>query len=229
MQTILAWHVTCTEDEDANLQRGCDFFVELNKNVTSAAVVSANPSWLQSAKGALQTLETKLVEVGKTWASQTWRFEGPEEIVGLLGQCKYIPAPLKPILNLAQNKSVIEGLVPINFKMENLEKELPQMVKPVKRFMTLSSLDSETMAEFLSPEIVQQVDAFKKSVSENILRLLQHASEAQNKVLPYINKYRQGPGHAVLSSCDKPSLALPSYKSIVHTVMPGMMPTSKFK
>jgi len=180
------------EQEDITVENCCAFAVEMTKHLSSKAMVSLNPGWLEEAKEAAERFEARLVEFAKSWAEGTWDAQGPEEVVVMFESCKYLPQPLHPIMVLAKNAHIVENLQPVELKLEDFESEMPQLVKPVKRFMALSGLDKEIMSKFLGDKVVQEVKLFEASVLAAVEKVFSWCAGVWKTVGKIVDKYRWG-------------------------------------
>ena len=157
--SICTWATMCEDDEDITLERGCEFLVELTKNIGSKAVESVKPSWLPTAKEAAKRFEKNLVTFARSWAKDSWKAGGPDEVAATLESCKFIPPALQPLLTLAK-----DALQPVELKLEDLQTELPALIKPAKQWITTLGLDNDMVRDFFAEEKVAQLKAFSESV-----------------------------------------------------------------
>ena len=190
MQTIFDWVSMCDDDEDITVERGCDFLVQLTKHTSSAVVLSTNPSWLQEAKAAVQVFEGNLVHFTRDWAVQVWKSSGPDEVAGTLGNCKFVPQELQSTVRLSRSVSMLDDLDPIEFKFEDLDKELPQLIKPVKKWMALLGMDLSLVEKLMSQSKVEEIDKFQTSVVKAIKSVVTLSTTAVEEIKPIVDKYR---------------------------------------
>ncbi|CAK9053948.1 unnamed protein product, partial [Durusdinium trenchii] len=149
------------EEAEANmLEKACALYAELQKQLSSSAHLSSKAEWHGSAKKLLARLEQVIAYVGKGWAIRTWKQSGPEEIAPALANCKHLAPELQPVLSLAKNAPHLKNLVPVEVD----KKDLNAVLKYVKKGLTVASMDTSVMGDFLPEEEVNKVVAYKDSV-----------------------------------------------------------------
>ena len=184
----------CKDDEDISLERGCELLVDLTKNMGSKTVESVKPSWLSAAKEAAERFESNLVAFALSWAKDCWKIGGPDEVAATLESCKFIPPKLQPLLTLAKNASIMDALQPVELKLEDLEKELPALVKPAKKWIMTLGMDKDMVREFFGDEKADQLTTFSESVVAALGKVLNCASGLQKIILGTVKEYRSLPG-----------------------------------
>lgn len=193
IQTILSqsfaeYHSLCPEQEDPPFDAACSLFANMSTQLTSKAVIALNPDWLASAQSACKRLQDATVKCGKSWASSAWQSGGPDEVCE---RCKFVPGELQPILNLAKNHHILEDLKPIDDPpLSDLDKELPHLMRPVKKWMSVLSLQMGMIEEFYAAEIVQNVKDFHASVVNAIEKVIGMSLDHFIKVKPLLERLR---------------------------------------
>lgn len=177
------------EEAEANmLEKACALYAELQKQLSSSAHLSSKAEWHGSAKKLLARLEQVIAYVGKGWAIRTWKQSGPEEIAPALANCKHLAPELQPVLSLAKNAPHLKNLVPVEVD----KKDLNAVLKYVKKGLTVASMDTSVMGDFLPEEEVNKVVAYKDSVMKALEEATTEIKRGQTSIEHIIEKYRQG-------------------------------------
>ncbi|CAK8996124.1 unnamed protein product, partial [Durusdinium trenchii] len=188
LQSFVEYHSLCPEQEDPPFDAACSLFANMSTQLTSKAVIALNPDWLASAQSACKRLQDATVKCGKSWASSAWQSGGPDEVCE---RCKFVPGELQPILNLAKNHHILEDLKPIDDPpLSDLDKELPHLMRPVKKWMSVLSLQTGMIEEFYAAEIVQNVKDFHASVVNAIEKVIGMSLDHFIKVKPLLERLR---------------------------------------
>ena len=178
------------------MERCSAFLAEISKCISSKSVVALKPDWLPSATEVGLRFEKAFVEVATGWAKASWHGPGgADEVVSLFDNCNFIPAPLRSVMQLAKNAAMLEGLKPVEAKFEDLEKDLQALIKPVKKWMVVLSINTNMLEDFLSSEKINEVKAFSDSVIKALGDLLVTTGKKHKNIVKIVGKFRPAAGH----------------------------------
>lgn len=192
LQSLLDYS-SSPDEEDVPLEKVCSLSKDMNTQLSSKAVDALGPDWLDAAKAAAQRFQSAMITYGTSWVASAWESGGPDEVCDVLNACTHLPPELQAMLNLAKNSSILDDLKPVDApSLTNLEKELPQLMRPVKKWMTILSLDMTLIEKFFSAEVVTHVKEFQASVIAAIEKVIDSAETSLGHMTPVVEKYRQG-------------------------------------
>lgn len=187
--SIYKWF-TIPDDEEISVERCFGFVADVTTQLSSKAIQSLKPSWLEEAKAAIERFEARAVNHCKKEAKLRWEEHGAEEVITMFEGCKYVPQVLHPIRVLAKNVHILENLQPVTLKMEDFEKELQQMVKPVKKFIALVDLKEDTIVEFLGETKAKEVKDYCVSVADIVHKVVDWTAGLWKTIGKTSDKYR---------------------------------------
>lgn len=205
LTTLLKWSEPWEDEADVPLDKYCQLCGDLNKVLASSAASDvADNECHQAAKKACFRLEQKVGVFGKSWAVTTWKAQGPEEITTMLDNLDFIPQALCPVLHLAKNASALDNLTPLTkTDLVDPEKDIPPLIKPVKKWISLLSLDSQLVSEYFPDQVAQDVESFKASVVSTVHTVLSQAQKELKEKTEIVDKYRQWQGVRMVGFIDK--------------------------
>lgn len=108
----------------------------------------------------------------------------------MLGNAKYLPASLRRLLHLAKNAQLLQSLPDFHIQGFEEEKDLFLLLKYVKKWLTLKSIDMDAAANFFSESTLEKVKAFQRKVEDLIQKVLETVLASKQTVVPVVEKYR---------------------------------------
>lgn len=191
LESVLQWSTSLEEGEsEIPLEKCCARLLEMQKHLGSEAVQSMKPDWLDAAKSALSRFEKIIEKDGSAWAKRTWKASGPAEVSNVLECCKHLPQSLTSLLRLAKCAPILDKLEAPPAKITDYDKDLPCLMKTVKKWLTINSLDSTQFDDHFAQETVECVNVFCKSVEESLQSFFTKLRGDHGEVSKLVQKYR---------------------------------------
>lgn len=184
LQTLLEYYTA--DEEDVPLDKVCSLYLDLHTHLDSKTVDSLAPAWLRQAQSASHRLHANLVKYGESCVSSAWQSGGEEEVCEIFNACKYVPSELQPALNIAKNGSVLQDLKPVDLPFKELDKELPQLMRAVKKWMCILSFKMELVEKY---QVVTSVKQFQESVIQAVTNLPGIAGQGLSNVRPLVDQH----------------------------------------
>lgn len=174
-------------DEASVLEKFCKLHVELEKHISSEVVANGGVKWVDAAHGTLARLDQAITCAGKGWATRAWKSSGPEEIVPVLQNCKWLPDGLQSVYTIAKNAGLIQGLEAVKVDPSDFN----QILSCVKKGLTVATLNQGVISEFFNQEDVDKLLAYKNSMIASLEKAVQNIEECQSNIGETIDKYRR--------------------------------------
>ena len=190
LKALHAWASAGADEDDIPLDKCCEFVMDLQKVVRSEALESLKLDWFPGLKAACEKSEGWLSQSGKAWAAETWVKSGPEEVLEHLSTFKYLPPVMHQVLDLAKGAGTICNIPEVKLDSEDSDKTIAQLLKFVKKWLSLLSIDMDFAETFIGAEAIAKAKQFQKDVEAEVMKTLSTALAEQNKILPTVKKYR---------------------------------------
>ena len=151
LKILLEWRPASLTEEPL-LEKCCSWVLHL----------TLKPDWLDAATSAFREAEALISTAGQKWASQHWANSGSEEVAVVLGACPYLPSQLQDILVLAKHSSLLQNIpeVKLFLKEEDQVKDFGWLVKYTKKWLSLKTMDMDSIATYFDPATVDKVKRF---------------------------------------------------------------------
>ena len=154
----------------------------MTKLVKTETLVSSKPDWLDAAISVFREAEALISTAGQKWASQHWKDSGAEEVAVVLGACPYLPCQLQDVLALAKHSSLLQNIpeVKLFLKEEDQLKDLGWLVKYTKKWLSLKTMDMDSIATYFDPTLVNKVKRFMSDVETHFSDIASTSMKAKN-------------------------------------------------
>ena len=185
LKILLEWH-SASLTEEPLLEKCCSWVLHL----------TLKPDWLDAATSAFREAEALISTAGQKWASQHWANSGSEEVAVVLGACPYLPSQLQDILVLAKHSSLLQNIpeVKLFLKEEDQVKDFGWLVKYTKKWLSLKTMDMDSIATYFDPATVDKVKRFMSDVETHLSDIVSTAMKAKDDIASMVDKYRPGTG-----------------------------------
>ena len=192
-KVLFDYHLQCPDPSSENMKVCTGFNVVLLKLVQKVKKLNCNDEdhpWVRSFEACSESFTALLEQHGVKWVQQALETSGAKIAANIFQEC---PVALPPRL-----RQVSSAIVQASF-LKSLEvctdsnMQLPVLTQMVKDYVTLMTLDMETL-NLLFPEHSQKVSDFIKNAAEIMKGRLVRMSKECSEASALLENFRTGLG-----------------------------------